>query len=150
MARGLALLLSSLALLQGVLSIGQDTCVTFKSGSGTFPVVSDKKASPILISADDWPGAQLAASDFAADIQRVTSVKPSLTNFTLTSASTDKLKSTTPIIIGTLGKSSLIDQIVNNTKLDVTGIQGKWEAFLGRIVEKPLPGVDRAYVIIGA
>ncbi|PPR02284.1 hypothetical protein CVT24_011622 [Panaeolus cyanescens] len=149
MLRGLALILSSLALLQGVLAIGQDTCVTFKSGSGTLPVVNNRKASPILISADDWAGVQLAASDFAADIERVTSVKPSLTNFTA-SASTSHLKSTTPIIVGTLGKSSLIDGIVNSTKLDVSSIQGKWEAFLGQIVNNPLPGVDRAYVIIGA
>ncbi|KAG6838299.1 hypothetical protein C0991_000387, partial [Blastosporella zonata] len=55
-----------------------------------------------------------------------------------------------PTIVGTLGKSSLIAQVVNATKLDVSGIDGNWESFLAKEVENPLPGVERAYVIIGA
>ncbi|KAF5375395.1 hypothetical protein D9615_007918 [Tricholomella constricta] len=145
MLRATILATSVCALLTGVHAIGQDACVVFKSAPATLPVVSKGKASPILTSEDDWPGVQLAASNFAADIQRVTGVKPALTNFT---ASTS-VKST-PIIVGTLGKSSLIAQVVNATQLDVSSIQGKWESFLAREVTNPLPGVDRAYVIIGA
>jgi len=152
MTRTFAYLLGSLALLGGIRAIGQDSCVSFTSSNNLFPIVNNKKASPILISPDEWPGVQIAAADFQADIQRVTSVKPSLSNFTspASSPAASKPPSGTPIIIGTLGKSSLIDHIVNTTKLDVSSIEGKWESFLTRVVNNPLPGVSSAYVIIGA
>ena len=35
-------------------------------------------------------------------------------------------------------------------KLDVSSIQGKWEAFMAKEVANPLPGVQSAYVVIGA
>lgn len=132
-------------------AIGQATCVSFKSSPSTFPIVSNKQASPILISPDDWPGVQRATQDFMEDIQRVTSIKPTLTNVTTSNLnSVAKSKGSTPIIVGTLGKSSLIDQIVNTTKLDVSSIKGNWESFLSLEVKNPLPGVTSAYVIIGA
>ncbi|KAG6812739.1 hypothetical protein H0H93_013711, partial [Arthromyces matolae] len=134
------------ALFTGVNAIGQDTCVSFKSGPSTFPIAVKNKASPVLTSSDDWPGVHLAAGNFVADIQRVTGAKPNFSNFT----STANYKSTTPIIVGTLGKSSLISQVVNATKLDVSSIEGKWESFIAREVQNPLPGVSSAYVIIGA
>ncbi|KAF9481597.1 hypothetical protein BDN70DRAFT_517933 [Pholiota conissans] len=187
MARGAACLLVSLALLHGVLAIGQDTCVTFASSATSFAVVNNKKAAPILLSADDWLGVQLAAADFAADIQRVTSVKPTLTNFTVdavpaaspspatsnssvaapipssaitdsanssdstsTPATASKPPTSAPIIIGTLGKSSLINAVVKSSGIDVSSIEGKWESFMTTVVHDPLPGVASAYVIIGA
>lgn len=133
----------------GVNAIGQSTCVAFTSSPSTFSVVNNRKAAPILLSADEWPGVQRAATDFATDIQRVTGVKPTLSNVTTSSVST-AFKSSAPIIVGTLGKSSLIDQVVNNTKLDVSSVQGQWEAFLAKEVSNPLPGIKSAYVIIGA
>lgn len=136
------------ALLTGVHAIGQQSCVSFKSSPSTLAVVSKGKAAPIFTSADDWAGVQLAAADFATDIQRVTGVKPALTNVTLTQVGSSK--GSTPIIIGTLGKSSLIAQVINATQLDVSSIQGKWESFMAREVKNPLPSVDSAYVIIGA
>ncbi|KAG6864856.1 hypothetical protein C0991_006757 [Blastosporella zonata] len=146
MLRASLLATVTLALLTGVEAIGQASCVSFSSNAAsktTIPVVTKGKASPILTGSDDWPGVHLAAANFAADIQRVTGAKPSLSNFTSTATGT-------PIIVGTLGKSSLIAQVVNATKLDVSGIQGKWESFIAQEVENPLPGVARAYVIIGA
>ncbi|CAA7262063.1 unnamed protein product [Cyclocybe aegerita] len=145
MGRILVCLLGTLALLHGVQAIGQDTCVTFTASRGAFAVVNSRRVAPILIAEDEWPGVQLAANDFAADIQRVTSVRPSLTNYTASAR-----PSTPPIIVGTLGKSSLISQVVNNTQLDVSSIEGKWEAFTAKVVQNPLPGVASAYVIIGA
>ncbi|KAJ7071945.1 hypothetical protein C8F01DRAFT_1101940 [Mycena amicta] len=127
-------------------ALGQATCVSFQSSASAFTVASNGKGAPILTSSDDWPGVHRAAQDFVADIQRVTGVKPSLTNVTASSAP----RSSLPIIIGTLGRSSLIDQVVNNTKLDVSGVQGQWEAFMTRVVANPLPGIAKAYVMIGA
>lgn len=145
---GARLLLSLLALAGGVYAIGQATCVELKSSRSTFPIVSNKRATPVFVSPDEWPGVQRAATDFAADIQRVTGVKPSITNVTTSSSSA--VKQSSAIIIGTLGKSSLIDEIVNRTKLDVSSVNGKWESFIAKQVSNPLPGVESAYVIIGA
>ena len=158
MGRTLLCFLGLLASICGIHAIGQDTCVTFTPSNDAFAVVNSGKATSIIISPEDWPGVQLAAADFAADIKRVTGKEPSLTNFTVagtpsntsSTAAASKPSSSSLIIVGTLGKSPLISQIVNNTGLDVSSIQGKWEAFLGRVVKNPLPGVDSAYVIIGA
>ncbi|KZS95511.1 hypothetical protein SISNIDRAFT_452165 [Sistotremastrum niveocremeum HHB9708] len=118
-------------------------CAT--SSTKAFSVVSSGKAAPIWIGSDDWPGVQRAASDFQSDIQKVTGVKPSLTNFT-----SNAKVSGIPIIVGTLGRSSLISQVVKNAKIDVSSINGTWESFWASEVSNPLPGVKQAYVIIGA
>jgi hypothetical protein len=130
-------------------TIGAPSCVAFQSGSNTFPVVSNGQAAPVFISPDDWPGVQRAAGDFVADIHRVTGVQPSLKNLTV-SAKSPVPKGSLPVFVGTLGHSALIDSIVNATGLDVSGVQGQWEAFVSKEVQNPVPGVDRGYVIVGA
>ncbi|KAI0659591.1 hypothetical protein C8Q70DRAFT_915222 [Cubamyces menziesii] len=142
-------LFSLFAFAGSVLAIGQPTCVAFKSSHSTFPVVQNRKATPILLSPDEWPGVQRTAFDFASDIEQVTGVKPALKNVTSPHPSYSSYGSSV-IIVGTLGKSSLIDEVVNRTKLDVSSIQGKWEAFLTKEVANPLPGIKSAYVMIGA
>ncbi|KAF8900166.1 hypothetical protein CPB84DRAFT_1847416 [Gymnopilus junonius] len=146
-----ARLLGILALLHRADAIGQTTCVSFTSSKDSFAIVNNGNTASILISPDDWPGVQRAAADFQADIQRVTSVKPSLTNYTVAATpAASKPPASAPIIIGTLGKSPLIDHIVNASDVDVSSIQGKWESFMTRVVSNPLPGVSSAYLIIGA
>ncbi|KAJ7607358.1 hypothetical protein FB45DRAFT_948146 [Roridomyces roridus] len=140
----LSLTIGALAAL--VHGIGQDTCVTFQSSSSSFTVASNGKAAPIILSSDEWPGVQRAAQDFAADIQKVTGIKATVANFT----SSTPARSSLPIIVGTLGKSTLIDQIVNSTKLDVSSLENQWEAFKTQVVANPLPGIAKAYVMIGA
>ena len=54
------------------------------------------------------------------------------------------------ILIGTVGKSPLIDQLARAGKIDVSGIRGKWESFFLQTVANPLPGVDSALVIAGS
>ncbi|KAI0944648.1 hypothetical protein AcW1_002310, partial [Taiwanofungus camphoratus] len=142
-------LLGVLAFGGGVHAIGQNTCVSFTPTSSSFSVVSHGKASPVLLSEDEWPGVQRAAFDFAMDIHNVTGVMPAMFNFT-SSSPTSELGGTTAIIVGTLGHSSLIDEVVNRTNLDVSALQGQWEAFMTREVDNPLPGISSAYVMIGA
>lgn len=88
-------------------------------------------------------------SSNSTDIESITGHKPTITNFTSTSTHS-VVSSSTPIIIGTLGHSSLIDAVVNNTKLDVTSVNGVWETFHAQDVQNPLPGINRAYVMLGA
>ncbi|KZP08810.1 glycoside hydrolase family 115 protein [Athelia psychrophila] len=127
-------------------AIGQQSCVSFESLPSSFSLVNDGDVAPVFISSDDWPGVQKAAADFASDVHKVTGVTPKLSNTTFAT-----LKSSTPpILIGTLGKSSLISQIVEHAKLDVTSISGQWESFMSLKVVDPIPGLAEAYVIIGS
>ena len=151
MSRTPLLVLGFFVLLRGTLGIGQMNCVSFESSANFFSIINEKKAAPILISANEWPGVQLAAADFAADILRVTGVETSITNVSSPFKLNSSFSQTSPpVIVGTLVKSSLIEQVINSTGLDVSAIQGNWESFMSRVVYNPLPGIDSAYVIIGA
>ena len=55
-----------------------------------------------------------------------------------------------PIIVGTIGRSCHIDQLIADGKLDVSDVEGKWEAFGMQVVDNPMEGVERALVIFGA
>ncbi|KAH8117865.1 hypothetical protein DFH11DRAFT_1541146 [Phellopilus nigrolimitatus] len=143
--RFLAPFLGCLSILSLVRAIGQDICVTFNSTPSAFSVVRSGKAAPFFISEDEWPGVQRTAGDFVSDVEKVTGVSPNLMNVTSTVTS-----STPPVIIGTLGRSSLISAFLNYTGLDVSSISGSWEAFMTKEIANPLPGISSAYVIIGA
>lgn len=143
--------LGLLAFGNGVHAIGQSTCVSFTPSASSFPIVRNRLATPILLSEDEWGGVQRAASDFAMDIHNVTGVMPGLFNVTASTASANLGSGgARAIIVGTLGQSSLIDAIVNHANLDVSSVEGQWEAFMTKEVANPLPGISSAYVMIGA
>ncbi|WP_188558422.1 glycosyl hydrolase 115 family protein [Hymenobacter glacieicola] len=122
---------------------GAEAYVSGKKSKGSFPLVASRRAAALYASSADWPGVLRAARDLQADINRVTTLTPSLT--------TDKAPAGKQVVlIGTLGKSPLIDGLVQAGKLNVAGVAGKWETFVVEVVEKPLPGVEQALVIAGS
>ena len=126
------LCLLSLAGLQTVSAIDKTSYISEKNGNGYFVLAKSGNPAPLFISNDDYPGVIRALKDLQADINRVTGNEPGL--------STDKLpNSKNIVIVGTLGKSPVIDKLVKQKKLDVSDISGKWETFLLQGVEKPLP-----------
>ncbi|KAG8735677.1 hypothetical protein FRC11_003115, partial [Ceratobasidium sp. 423] len=134
-----------LALLRPALAISTGNCVSFDSKAGGFQVAATGSAR-VLVAPNEWPGVVRAAGDFAKDLSTVTGKILTVANATSSTASQSK----TPIIVGTLGHSDLISAVVNSTKLDVSTISGKWESFISQQVSNPLPGVDKAYVVIGS
>ena len=52
--------------------------------------------------------------------------------------------------IGTLGHSAAIDRLAQAGRIDVAGLAGAWEQFRIQTIDHPIPGVDRALVIIGS
>jgi hypothetical protein len=54
------------------------------------------------------------------------------------------------IIAGTIGNSSLIDALIKSGKIDVSAINGTWEAFTSTVVSNPINGVHEALVIAGS
>jgi hypothetical protein len=125
-------------------SLGLSTDIISESGAAdSFPLVRDRKASPICVDKSDYAGVLRAASDLQADIQRVSGFKPELTT---DGAPSGKVA----VIAGTLGKSALIDGLVKAGKIKTVAIAGKWESFIIATVTQPLPGVDQALVIAGS
>jgi lysophospholipase L1-like esterase len=124
-------------------ALGGESLLTDQSVPGAFTLAGQKHAAPLFVSAEDWLGVRRAAGDLQADIERVTALKPEL-------STGESPAGHGVILIGTIGKSPLIDGLVGSGKLDVTGLRGEWESFVLQVVEAPAPGVDRALVIAGS
>jgi hypothetical protein len=117
--------------------------VSATPSEGAFALATSGVPVPLVASGDDFPGVLRAASDLQADLERVTGNRPAL--------STDAVPAASELVlIGTLGRSPLVDRLVREKKLNVAGVAGRWEAFLIEVVDQPLPGVDRALVIAGS
>ena len=138
-----------LALMVGMLprlafAIGQTPYVEGTARAGSFPLVQTGETASLLVdSASDWAGVVRATRDLQADINRVTGLTPPL------------VTSGTPqapnlVIIGTIGKSALLDRLVQDRKIDVAAITGKWESFVIQTINNPWPGVPRALIIAGS
>jgi hypothetical protein len=123
--------------------VNPDDYVRSQPGPGYFPLVVAGKAAPLVVNADDYPGVVRVVNDLQADVARVTNVQPDIATDTIPVA--DHL-----VIIGTIGKSALIDGLVQSGKLNVTEIKGRWETSLLQVVEQPWPGVSQALVITGS
>ena len=114
-----------------------------RPGLGRFPLVAGGRGAPLVVSSGDHPGVVRVVDDLGADIERVTGVRPVV--------SVDAVpRQDEVVLVGTIGRSPLIDGLIAAGKLDTTGIAGAWETSLEQVVEDPLPGVRRAFVIAGS
>ena len=117
--------------------------VLHESAPGAFRLAAGGTAASILVSGEDWQGVVRAASDLGQDIGRVTGTAAQV------------VKADTPrqgsIIVGTIGKSPLIDGLVKAGKLDVDGVRGQWESFVIETVDGSLvvAGSDKRGTIYG-
>jgi hypothetical protein len=108
-----------------------------------FILASARGSAPLVGSSGDYPGVLRALADLRADVGRVTGTEPTL--------STDTLPATRQIVlVGTLGRSPIIDRLVREGKLSTDGVAGRWETFVRQVVSNPMPGVDQALVIAGS
>jgi lysophospholipase L1-like esterase len=112
--------------------------------AGAFPLVASGAAAPIVVAGGDFPGVLRVVTDLSADIQRVTQIAPAVVN------DTPPVTARNVVLVGTLGKSPLIDGLVASNKIDVSEIKGKWESFVIQGVDQPIAGVDHALVIAGS
>ncbi len=106
-------------------------------------------APEIRVSPNDLPGVKRVANDLAADFGRVLGV-----NGTVVVAdwsATVSASSSKPIILlGTVGQSSLLDNLAASKKLDTAALANKWETFSYQVVSKPWDGRDAILVIAGS
>ena len=123
-------------------TIGDASYIADAPSSGSFPIAANGHASPIYVDANDDAGVVRAAHDLQSDIHRITAETPNITHGAPLPANV--------ILIGTIGSSTIIDQLIRDKKIDVGAIRGKWESNLIQVVSHPSPGVESALVIAGS
>lgn len=133
---GMLLLSSSVALAQ--VSLSQNS-----SGSNVFSLVGKKDKACVYYDAQDFEVVKTTAGLFANDVKEVSGQ-------ILGVATTKEAPQKNCIIVGTLGHNEWIDQMIAKKKLDVEPLKNRWESYLVQLVRNPLPGVDKALVIVGS
>ncbi|MEU4449464.1 glycosyl hydrolase 115 family protein [Actinosynnema sp. NPDC050801] len=108
-----------------------------------FTLVQDGVPVDLFVDQVDDPAVARAAGDLAADVERVSGVRPRLRRSPSGMAGT-------AVLIGTIGASPVIDRLIAEGRLDTAEVAGRWEASVAQVVESPLPGVARALVIAGS
>ncbi|MDE6522319.1 MAG: glycosyl hydrolase 115 family protein [Muribaculaceae bacterium] len=117
--------------------------LTAKRSEQNFIIADNGNVAPIVVAGNDWPGVRRAASDLADDIGKVTGVKSAVyPNSPIKKGS---------IIAGTIGKSKLIDSLIEKGKLDVDSVKGQWESYVTDVVDGNLiiAGSDKRGTIYG-
>ena len=118
--------------------------IATEPGPGRFTLVVAGKAPPLVVSSSAYPGVVRVVGDLKDDIDRVTGVAPAIAMDAVPAGATEV------VLVGTIGKDPLIDQLVATGKLDVSDVTGRWETFVIQPVDAPMPGVARALVVAGS
>jgi len=126
-----------------VFAIGQPQYVQRVPEEGSFPIAHGNQAATIYFDEADWPGVIRAVKDLQSDIARVT-------GHTAKISSNSSRMTGNAIIVGTIGKSEIVDRLTRMGKVDVSPIAGKWESFFLEVVPNPLPNVVNALIIAGS
>jgi hypothetical protein len=124
-------------------ALGEPKHVSTSPVAGAFVLAANGQPASLVVSDEDWPGVIRAVGDLSQDVGRVTGHDAPV------------VKNGAPaggevVLIGTIGRSPLIDALVRSHKLNVSGIEGKWESAVTTVVDRPMRGVRRALVIAGA
>ncbi len=97
-----------------------------KAQSGYFPL----SEAAIYTDGNDEQVVKIAAAMLADDVERVTGHRPLQTTV-------KNLPKGAAVVAGTLGKSRLVDGLVNKLSIDVGDLKGKWESFVVVTAEHP-------------
>ena len=97
---------------------------------------------------NDWKGVIRAAHDLGDDVRKVTGFPSQVS---LLSSDSPRMKLPKSIIVGTIGKSRIIDSIIKQKKLDVRKVKGQWESYIIDVVDGNLviAGSDKRGTIYG-
>jgi hypothetical protein len=108
-----------------------------------FKLVFNNTPAAIYYDPNDYKVVEIAVNLLAEDIKNVTGLMPPVY--------TDlKQVKDSAVIVGTIGHSKLIDQLIKEGKINYAGIAGQWETYALQVVEKPFPNIDSALVIFGS
>ncbi|MBR1800273.1 MAG: glycosyl hydrolase 115 family protein [Bacteroidaceae bacterium] len=110
--------------------------VSAEATEGAFVIANATGVTPIIYNEGDHSVVGVAANAIASDIQAITGQQPSVI-----SAFPAEVPSSA-IILGTIGQSTLIDQLVSSEKIDVSAISGKWEAYTLQVIDNVQLTID--------
>jgi hypothetical protein len=135
----------ALAGAQPAWALGERPFVTFEAGKDAVVLARAGQAARIVVDPNEFKGVRRAAADLQSDIARVSGAQPALLD-----AGRPVTRGTDVVIVGTLGKSALVDRLARAGKIDAKALAGRWEGYLVQTVRNPLPGVARALVVAGS
>ncbi|RXM47398.1 glycosyl hydrolase 115 family protein [Flavobacterium sp. YO12] len=139
----LILLLFLIGLSTNSYAINPEKYVVNQASNENFPLVSKGKIASIFLDDKDYGGVLKVTGHFENDLFKVSDLHPK------------RIKKISEaeefvVIIGTLGKSKIINELAKQGKIDAKALQGKWEKFTTQIVENPFKGIKKALVIAGS
>jgi endo-1,4-beta-D-glucanase Y len=126
-----------------VFALGQTPYVTNVRSPGNFPILAGNNAATIYVDSREWPGVTRAVGDLQDDIVRVTGRKCGISH-------EPSSLGNNAIIVGTIGRSQIITDLIKAGKIDASQITGQWESFFLQVVPNPLPNVTSGLVIAGS
>jgi len=121
----------------------QEDYITSSKTADCFVLSENKQTVPLVISENELSGVLAVAGFFKNDMQLLGLSQPEMVIGKIPPAKQI-------LLVGTLGHSSFIDELVQKGIIDASYIKGKWEATLVQVVRNPFPGVERALVIAGS
>lgn len=130
--KGKKLLSFVLMSIAGLTASAADQFVLFEQSAGAKLQLTQQKDT-IVYDARDWKGVHIAVRNLRQDLEKVTG------------------SPCAPIVVGTVGKSAEIDQMVKQKKIDGKALKGKREKYLLQVIDGKLviAGSDKRGTIYG-
>jgi hypothetical protein len=118
--------------------------IQHEASKNAFTIVDNGKAAKIYVDPEDWKGVIRAANDLGDDVRKVSEIKSEVVE-----KSEHPVKGA--ILIGTIGKSKIIDKLIADKKIDISEIKGCWESYIIQTVDGNLivTGTDKRGTIYG-
>ena len=121
--------------------------MTATAQTDKFCIAKDGKAATIVVDENDWKGVLRAANNLSDDVRKVTGTAAAV----MVNGQRSMVNGQWSIIVGTIGKSKLIDRLIKQKKIDVKKIKGHWEGYCIDVVDGNLviAGNDKRGTIYG-
>lgn len=115
--------------------------VTEAESPERFPILGNSKSAVVYYDNGDFESVKTVAGLLSDDVKRVTGKSLKLKE--------GKVSGKYAIIIGTIGHNAVIDNLIAQGRLDISGIKGGTEQYTAATIDKPADNVDKALVIAG-
>ena len=137
-----------------IILICMAVCSLITANAQDFCIAKDGKTATIVVDIDDWKGVIRAARDLSDDVRKVTNLSAQVDLQAAYSAGLlphERKNLKASILVGTIGKSRLIDGLVKQKMLDVSKVRGQWESFVIDVVDSNLvvAGSDKRGTVYG-
>lgn len=110
---------------------------------GSVPLIENGRPVDVVYETSTNMAVQIAIENFANDLKRISGKRAKLI------ADPKKFKKPTEIV-GVLGQSKLLEELIAAKTINVDQLRSQWEAYQIAVVEHPWPDVESALVIVGS